>query len=125
MARLKILVVDDNQDFCESVRDILEAEGHEVQATYDGQSAVELAQKECFGLILMDLVIPGMDGVTAIKAIRKTSPSVPIIVVTAFGEESIIEEAFRAGANKQFGKPIDFNRLLADISKNDHYGASA
>ena len=115
MRKLRILVVDDNRDFCDSVKDILEMEGHEAQAAYGGQTAVERAEKKGFDLILMDLVMPGMNGVTAIKTIRKISPSSPIIVVTAFGEEAVIQEALHAGANQMLRKPLDFNRLIEII----------
>lgn len=117
--KLRILVVDDNQDFCDSVRDILETEGHEVLTAYGGQSAVELSQKERLDLILMDLVMPGIDGVTAIRSIRKISPSIPIMVVTAFGEEVVVEEALSAGANAKLGKPLDFASLLDYIRGDD------
>jgi len=113
--KLKILVVDDNRDFCDGVKDILEIEGHEVLSTYSGQDAVELAQKEHLDLIIMDLVMPRMNGVTAIRLIRKTSPSVHIIVVTGFGEEEIVQEAQQSGINGKFGKPLDFAGLLSYI----------
>ncbi|MBI4302879.1 MAG: response regulator [Chloroflexi bacterium] len=115
LERLRILVVDDNQDFCGNVKDILETEGWEVLTAYSGQSAVELAQKERLDLILVDLVMPGMDGVTVIKTIRKLFPSLAIAVVTAFGEETLLQDALVSGANSKFEKPIDFDRLFTYI----------
>ncbi len=112
MGKLNILVVDDNRDFCDSLKDILENQGYEALVAYDGETAVALARKERFDLILMDLVMPGMDGVEAIKEIRNMMPGVPVIVITAFGEETIVEEAKHAGIDGKFGKPLDFVELI-------------
>lgn len=117
MSKLRILVADDNRDFCETMKDILEDEGHEVFIAYGGESAVELVQKEHFDLVLMDIVMPGMSGVMTIKQIRQTRPGLPITVITASGEEELIEGALQAGARKHFCKPVDFPQLLEDIER--------
>ncbi|MBI4296056.1 MAG: response regulator [Chloroflexi bacterium] len=116
--KARILVVDDNVEFCENLKELLELEGHDVLTAYSGRQAVELAHKGHFDLVVLDLVMPGIDGVTTIKAIRKTGSSVPITMVTAFGEEEQLSEALKAGVGGFVRKPFDFDAFLSDIKKS-------
>ncbi len=113
MAKLEILVVDDNEDFCNSFKDILEAEGYAAICATSGQSAVEQVQKTNFDMIFIDLAMPGMNGLTAIKQIKKIRPSVRVAVISGFGQEKVIQEAIPAGIEGEFVKPIDFDEVLA------------
>ncbi len=114
----RILAVDDNIDFCANIKDILELEGYEVMIAHNGREAIDLAINNHFDLILMDLIMPGMDGVTAIKAIRQKGLNIPILVETAWGEEPVMQSAMDAGANDRVSKPIDFKLFFRLI--NNH-----
>jgi CheY-like chemotaxis protein len=112
----KVLIVDDNREFCESLKDIIEMEGHTVLTAYGGQSALKRLKKEPVDLVLMDLVMPGMDGVATIKAIREIPLTVPIVIVSAYSEETLVNEALRCGAKGKLGKPIHHEALLAELN---------
>lgn len=109
---LKILVVDDDKDFSRNVRDILELKDYEVVTAYDGFGALELVKQNGFNLVLMDVRMPGMDGVEAFKKIKETSPDTPVIMVTAYAVEELMREALREGAFGCLRKPLDFDKLF-------------
>src|SRR5436853_1453955 len=82
-ARPRVLVVDDDPDFCFSMRELLQACGHGVATAAHGGEALELLSRESFGVILTDLYMPGMDGIELIWKLRKRAePSPPIVAVT-------------------------------------------
>ncbi len=118
MTEKRILVVDDNVDFCANIKDIIELEGYEVTVAYDGNMALDMINSNDFGLILTDLVMPGMDGITAIRAIRQRGITIPILVLTAWGEDAVMQSAIDAGANDMINKPIDFKVLFRLINNN-------
>jgi len=71
--RLKILIVDDNRDFCDSLKDVLEIEGYDVLTAYDGLSALETVKSEPVKFIFMDLVMPVMDGLLQSRNLEKAA----------------------------------------------------
>lgn len=119
----KILVVDDNTDYCESVIDVLEMEGYEAEAVYDGFKALEACGDDGYDLILMDIRMPGMDGVETFMKIKEILPKTPVIIMTAFAEEDRIKTALREGAFGAYQKPLDYERLFCSIKKAIHDGA--
>lgn len=112
---MNILVVDDNVDFCDSLKDVIELNGHNVTCANGGRDALSQLVKDKFDLILLDLVMPGMDGVTTIGEIRKIPVFVPIIIVSAYSDEKLLDEAFKAGATDKISKPVDPAFLLLQI----------
>ena len=119
----RILVVDDNIDYCEGIIDFLEMEGFDAKAVHDGFKALETIEKEEFDMVLMDVRMPGMDGVETFQKLKKISPSTPTILMTAFAVESRIKEALRSGVFGAFQKPVDNERLICSIKKSLHSGA--
>jgi DNA-binding NtrC family response regulator len=113
----RILVVDDNEQFCQNVTDILEVRGYEVVTAYDGFKALELVKRNGFGLVLMDVKMPVMDGVETFKKVKETAPGTPVIMVTAFAVEDLIREALREGAFGSLKKPLDFDQLFELIER--------
>lgn len=109
---LKILVVDDDKDFCRNAGDILELKGYEVTAAYEGFKALELVKQNGFGLVLMDVRMPGMDGVETFKKIKEIAPDTPVIMVTAYAVEELMREALQEGAFGFLRKPLDFDKLF-------------
>jgi DNA-binding NtrC family response regulator len=114
---LRILVVDDEKEFCQNIRDILEMKGYRVVLTHDGFSALELVKQNSFCLVLMDVKMPGMDGVETFKKIKKLEPDTPVIMITAYAVEDLLREALREGAFGTLKKPLDFDKLFALIEK--------
>jgi DNA-binding response OmpR family regulator len=111
---MKILVVDDEQVLVKGVKFNLENEGYTVETAYDGKTAVELARSGDFDLILLDLMMPGVDGLTACMQIRAFS-NVPIIMLTARGEDTDKLLGFEYGADDYVTKPFNILELKARI----------
>jgi DNA-binding response OmpR family regulator len=109
-----ILVVDDEPRYLRLVEVNLETEGYQVQTAMDGQPAIEAAANDPPDLILLDVMMPGMDGFTVCERIREFS-SVPIIMVTAKGEERDRVRGLDAGADDYIVKPFSAQELLARV----------
>jgi len=111
---LKILVVDDEKMLVKGIKFNLENEGYEVDACYDGATAVEMARSGVYDLIVLDLMMPGLDGLTACQQIRMFS-TVPIIMLTAKSEDSDKLIGFESGADDYLTKPFNILELKARI----------
>ena len=109
-----ILVCDDEKDIVEALGIYLSAEGYQVTKSYNGQEACEKLKTEDVQLVLMDVMMPVMDGITAMNEIRKTS-NVPVILLTAKSEDTDKIEALDAGADDYITKPFSVEELLARI----------
>ena len=107
-----ILVVDDEVDTCRNLSDILTDLGYRVDIAFDGFSALELVRKNPYDIALLDLKMPGMDGLTLYREMRKLRSSTVAIVVTAYASKATAEEALAAGAWQVLAKPVAFERLL-------------
>src|ERR1700752_4549075 len=112
-----ILVVDDEVDTCRNLSDILTDMGYRVDTAYDGPSALELVKKNHYDVALLDLKMPGMDGLTLYREIKKIRAGTVAIVVTAYASSSTATEALEAGAWQVVAKPIDFPKLLALVDE--------
>jgi DNA-binding response OmpR family regulator len=111
---MKILVVDDEQVLVKGLKFNLENEGYTVETAFDGATAVELARGGGFDLILLDLMMPEVDGLTACMQIREFS-KVPIIMLTARGEDTDKLLGFEYGADDSVTKPFNILELKARI----------
>lgn len=121
--KLSILVVDDNEEFCQSVTDILELKDYEVVTAYNGFKALEMVKQNDFGLVLMDVRMPAMDGTQTFKKIKEIAPDTPVIMVSAFAVEDLIREALREGAYGSLRKPLDFDEIFRLIDQATGKGA--
>ncbi len=111
---MKILVVDDERLLVKGIKFNLENEGYEVVAGYDGQEAIDLAKSEEFDLIILDLMMPNVDGLEACMRIREFL-SVPIIMLTAKGEDTDKLLGFEYGADDYITKPFNILELKARV----------
>lgn len=111
---MKILVVDDEKLLVKGIKFNLENEGYTVDACYDGEQAVALAEKGDYDLIILDLMMPKKDGLQACQEIRAFS-TVPIILLTARGEKSDLLMGFESGADDYITKPFDVLELKARV----------
>ncbi len=117
MTLLRILVVDDDQDFAESLADIFEDLGHEVELAFDGETAVERFQAEQFDLTFMDLKLPGINGIESFSAIQRLHPAAKVIMMSGYGVEPVLQQALEQGALAILPKPIDMNRVMAVLDE--------
>ena len=117
MAGEKILVVEDNPLNMELITDILESNSYCVVQAMTGSEAIELAKSECPALILMDIQLPGLDGLT-ITGVLKDDPatrSIPVVALTAHAMRGDEERARQAGCDGYISKPIDTRQLPITI----------
>jgi two-component system, NtrC family, response regulator HydG len=108
----RVLVVDDEQDTCSNLSDILTDVGYRVDWACDGASALELVRQKHYDVALLDLRMPGMDGLTLYREIKKLRAGTVAILVTAYASRATSEEALAAGAWQVVPKPIHLPRLL-------------
>jgi len=111
---MKILVVDDEKLLVKGIKFNLENEGYQVECAYDGAAAVELARSGGFDLIILDLMMPEIDGLEACMRIREFS-NVPIIMLTARSEDTDKIIGFECGADDYITKPFNILELKARI----------
>ena len=111
---MKILVVDDERTLVKGIKFNLENEGYEVECAYDGAAAVELAREGVFDLIVLDVMMPEVDGLEACMRIREFS-NVPIIMLTAKGEDADKLMGFECGADDYLTKPFNLLELKARV----------
>ena len=111
---MKILVVDDEKLLVKGIKFNLENEGYQVECCYDGESAVQLARAGGYGLIILDRMMPGLDGLEACQQIREFS-TVPIIMLTAKGETYDKINGLEMGADDYITKPFDVKELIARV----------
>ncbi len=117
MNSASILVVDDEVDTCRNLSDILTDLGYQVDTALDGFAALELARKKPYDLALLDLKMPGMDGLTLYRELRKLRSSTVAIVATAYAVKATAEEALAAGVWQVLAKPVDLGRLLSLVDE--------
>jgi CheY-like chemotaxis protein len=116
-ANSQILIVDDDADICRNLSDILTDLGYRVDYALDGPSALDLVGRRAYDVALLDLKMPGMDGLTLYREIRKQNAGTVALLVTAYAGPATAEEALSAGAWKVVPKPVEFDRLLGLVDE--------
>ena len=110
----RILIVDDEQNIREVLKEYLEFNGFEVITADDGYEAVDMCKREDYDFIVMDIMMPKMDGLSAVREIRKTK-NVPVMVLSARGEEYDKLFGFEAGIDDYVTKPFSPKEVVARI----------
>ncbi|MNM70289.1 Chemotaxis protein CheY [compost metagenome] len=114
----KVLIVDDAAFMRMMIKDILEKNGFEVVGeANNGLKAVELYKKESPDVVTMDITMPDMDGIEAVKQIKAFDPAAKVIMCSAMGQQSMVMDAIRAGAKDFIVKPFQAERVLEAIKK--------
>lgn len=115
----KALVVEDNPLNMELVLEILDTQGFTADKAEDGEEAIKKTEKEVYDLILMDIALPGMDGVEATKIIKSRSgyKNVPVVALTAFAMKGDKERLLGAGFDDYIAKPLDVSEFIKKIQK--------
>jgi signal transduction histidine kinase/ActR/RegA family two-component response regulator len=108
----RVLVIDDNRDAAESLRDLLELRGHRVEVAFDGAAAIALARATSFDVVLCDLGMPGMNGYDVARALREGAAGHPVLVaLTGFGSAEHQARAMDAGFHRHLVKPVALSAL--------------
>ena len=113
--RARLLVVDDDRTFRLSTAELLRQEGHEVESAANVADAVEKLAAASYDLMLLDVRMPGMDGLTAVEVLRKRGLELPILMISGFGTIDTAVEALHLGADHFLSKPIDPDILSAKV----------
>jgi two-component system, OmpR family, alkaline phosphatase synthesis response regulator PhoP len=112
---VRILVIEDERDLALGLRANLEVEGYEVAVAHTGEDGLQIADEWAPDLVLLDLMLPGIDGYETLARIRKSGTDVPVLILTARGEEVDKVRGFRTGADDYVTKPFGVMELLVRI----------
>jgi CheY-like chemotaxis protein len=108
---LEILVVDDEQSICMLLKDVLARFGHAVTTCQDGAAGIELATGKTFDLVFLDIRMPGMGGLEALKRLRELQPKATFVMITGFAKDDVIDEALQSGAAACLCKPFSLSQV--------------
>jgi len=117
MANKKILIVDDEPDMRLAIKNVLKIRGYDSIEAGDGKKAVELVEKENPDLVLLDIRLPGMDGVEALERIRKFNKKVPVVMITGYGHIQSAVDVMKLGAQEYLQKPFENAELIEVVRR--------
>lgn len=112
---MKVLIVEDEKHLADSIKTLLNAEGYEAEAVYDGITGLQYARLNIYDLLILDVMMPGMDGWSLCRQLRKDGLGVRILMLTAKSELDDRITGLNAGADYYLPKPFDVRELLACI----------
>lgn len=121
MARVTILVVDDDPAMAESLADAIMTEGYDVDMACDGTAAIEMVRKKAYDAIIIDVRMPGIDGIGALKVVKSMRSSIRVMMMTAYVGSEALEDALKEGACGIWYKPLEMERVLAFV-EGSHQG---
>lgn len=113
----KILIVDDQYGIRVLLNEILQKDGYKTFQAGSGVQALAIVKKDLPDLVILDMKIPGMDGLEILKRLKEFNSSIKVIMMTAYGELDMINEAMKRGAITHFSKPFDIDEVRSVIKK--------
>jgi len=117
MKRSKVLLIDDETVFTNNISKLLTSRGYRVTAVNSGDSAIQVLEKEDFDVVVLDLKMPGMDGITTLKEIKKLGLFTKTLILTGHGSIDTAMEATKLGAYDYLPKPCEIGELVAKIEE--------
>lgn len=111
-----VLVVDDDRRMVKTICDILRVKGFKAEPAHSGEEAVAKVKAMDFDCVLMDLKMPGIDGIKALKIINSWSPDLPVVLMSAYATEEQVNEAKCNGAYGILAKPVDIQQMLSFLA---------
>ena len=114
--KISILLVEDEENLQEALKLNLELEGYEVTGAYDGAEALQAVQKEYFNLIILDVMLPEIDGITVCETIRLSNPDIPILILSAKNSSADRVLGLKKGADDYLTKPFNLEELLLRVN---------
>ena len=118
MKKDKILIVDDQFGIRILLNEVFQKEGYQTFLAANGVQALDILNKHNPDLVLLDMKIPGMDGIEILKRMKVIDPDIRVIIMTAYGELDMIQEAKDLGAITHFAKPFDIDDIRAAVRKH-------
>jgi len=117
MAHTKVLLVDDEKEFVSALAERLQLRNYDVQAAANALEALGIVHSFRPDVVLLDLKIPGMDGIETLRAIKKFDSAIEVIMLTGHGDMRSVEDGMKSGAFEYIMKPVDIGELTAKINK--------
>jgi len=114
--KVQVLVVDDDRRMVRTINDILQLKGYETLTAYSGEEAIDKVKDDNPDFVLMDIKMPGIDGVKALEMIKGVSPGTQVVLMSAYVTNEQAEEAKLHGAAMVLTKPIDFQQILSFLA---------
>jgi DNA-binding response OmpR family regulator len=114
---MKVLLADDDPGMLETLSDVLTQAEFEVVTAKDGQEAMAALSTDRFDAIILDVVMPGLNGIEVIDETRKTDPAAKFVIITAYSDSELVDEARSRGVDRIFFKPIDIDALLNSLEE--------
>lgn len=115
--KFSILLVEDEENLQEALKLNLELEGYEITSAYDGAEALKAVTKEHFDLIILDVMLPELDGITVCETIRLSNPDIPILILSAKNSSADRVLGLKKGADDYLTKPFNLEELLLRVDK--------
>ncbi|HJV31838.1 MAG TPA: response regulator [Bacillales bacterium] len=116
--KAKILIVDDQFGIRILLNEVFQKEGYNTYQAANGLQALDIVKKHDPDLVLLDMKIPGMDGIEILKRMKVIDPDIRVIIMTAYGELDMIQEAKELGAIMHFAKPFDIDDIRSAVKNN-------
>ncbi|MFP4978883.1 response regulator [Paenibacillus sp. CN-4] len=122
MDKKKVLIVDDQNGIRILLMEVFNSEGYATFQAANGKIALDIVRSESPDLVLLDMKIPGMDGLEILKHLKEIDPDIKVIMMTAYGELDMIKEATKLGALMHFTKPFDIDEMRVAVNTHlrDH-----
>jgi DNA-binding response OmpR family regulator len=115
-----ILLVDDNHDFVEFLKYLLLHRGFEVRCVYSGTECLEAVRRQDFDLVILDVMMPNMDGLTVCRELKKFAPSLPVFLLTAKDDLATRAAAIKLGASEFLAKPVNIEDFITRVRTQCH-----
>lgn len=117
MGEASILIVEDNEDLCTAVAYNLKKKGYDVETAFSGEDALEKANRKILDLVLLDINLPGIDGIRVLSKLKEHDPDLLVIMITAYGDLTHAISAMQAGAYDYLTKPFELEELRLKVEK--------
>ena len=116
MSEMKLMIVDDEQRFLESMEKLLKRKGYNVETAASGEECLEKVEREAFDVVILDVKMPGIDGVETLKRIKSMRPLMEVVMLTGHGTVENAVEGMRNGAYNYLLKPCDIDSLESTMN---------
>ncbi|WP_341301571.1 response regulator [Lysinibacillus sp. FSL H8-0500] len=113
----RLLIVDDQQGIRLLLNEVLKKEGYTTYLAANGVEALKFANEQEIDCVLLDMKIPGMDGIEILRRLKEKWPKLPVFMMTAYGELDVVQEALKLGAIRYFTKPFDIFEVRDEVNK--------
>ncbi len=117
MTRTKVLLVDDEVEFASALAERLQIRNYDAKAAYNALEALNSIYSDKPDVVVLDMKIPGMDGLEILKTIKQFDPTIEVIILTGHGAIESVKEGLRSGAFEYIMKPVDIGELTSKIDK--------